>query len=119
MAKNNLKPEVDLVIRDFFEYMQGDPSILGDSPARRRSLLGTLVDLLGYKQLPNGAFVSKDLEIKMPFGSSDYSRYPDEYAEDKEKALEATSMDTSGPEASASEPSEDTEVREAVLSEDV
>jgi len=118
VAENNLTPKDDLATRDFLLTVVNNESYLADLPASRRDLISTLLMALNYDWLPNGSFVRKGQNIVMRFGQSDYSAYPDEWPADKEKAIEAlNSKDTV--EASASEPSADTEVRKAVLSEDV
>lgn len=118
MAINNLTPEQDLATREFFRVVVKDNTYLALSPASRKSLIGSLLTALNYNWLPNGSFVSKGTVISMPYGSTDYSKYPDEWVADEERARE--NIDTKDTiEASASSESSDTEVREAVLPEDV
>jgi hypothetical protein len=118
MAVNKLYPTSDLATRDFFRTVANDDQYLKDSPAHRRQLLAILLEALNYVQLPNGAFVSRDANIAIPFGSSDYSEYEDEWEADTEAAYAAIDLEDTT-EASASSEASDTEVREAVLSEDV
>ena len=118
MAQNKLDPVSDLATRTFFKVVAYNPQYLKDSPAHRRQMLAILLEALNYQQLPNGAFVSKDTNIAIPFGSSDWSAYEDEWDADTERAYEAINIkDTT--EAGASSESESAEVREAVLPEDV
>ena len=100
---------------------------LPDAPVFARQLRAICLLLLNYQQLPNGTFVDKSLEIKLPYGSSDYSAYPDEWAADFDAALSAialgvgneTSDDIDTGEASTSESPSNTTLREAVLPKDV
>ncbi len=118
MALNNLTPEQDIATREFYDIVAAAPSYLQDSPAHRRQLIAILLEALNYNQLPNGAFVSKDTNVQVAFGSKDYSQYPDEWDADKERAVASiNSKDTA--KASTSSKTKNTKVREAVLSKDV
>lgn len=119
MAANSLTPEQDLMFRSFYTMLQGDPTILSTSPAHRRQMLAICLEGLNYIQLPSGAYVAADTNIKVSFGNSDYSAYPNEWEVDMEVALDAAVDLTSELETSASSPSEDTEVRETLLPKDV
>lgn len=127
MAKNNLTPEEDLLTREFYATIaaRGDQFFSG-SPASARQLRAILLLLLNYDQLPNGTFVTRGTKIDVPFGSNDYSKYKDEWMEDLAKSLAAVEIskneankDNDTSKARASEPSEDTEVGETILREDV
>jgi hypothetical protein len=69
--------------------------------------------MLGYRVLPNGARVSENTTVNTKLGRG-FSEYQDEWSADYERLI-----DKAEAEASARESSEDTEVRETVLSEDV
>ena len=113
MAKNNLTPEQDLLTREFYEQVALlAEDFMPDHPASARQLRGTILDMLGYRQLPNGARIDKDIEVKGKFGTDLYEGYADEWYEDADKAKAAI-------EASTSKSTEGTEVRTSVLSEDV
>ncbi len=127
MAKNVLTPEQDILTRQFYvEVAQKAEALLPNTPAFGRQLRAILLLLLNYDQLPSGAFVTKGTTITKAFGSVDYSSYTDEWVTDLGEALADVEMrkheankSTDTSEASASEPCEDTEVRETVLPEDV
>lgn len=116
MATNNLTPEMDLRTRDFFVAIISDKTILGGTPATRRALLSSLLMMLNYDQMPNGAFVEKGKARQVPYGTQ--GDYKDEWQADEERAIEAINNKDSS-EASASEQAESTEVREGILPEDV
>ena len=118
MATNKLRPESDLATREFFTAVTSDEKYLQDSPAHRRQIIAILLEALNYMVLPNWAFVSRDANVSMQFGSSDYSRWPNEWEADEEVARAAIEAKNT-PEASTSSEAEDTEVRESVLPEDV
>lgn len=127
MASNTLTPEEDLLTREFYATIaaHGDRLFPG-SPASARQLRAIILLLLNYDQLPNGAFVTRGTNIDVPFGSNDYSKYKDEWMEDLGKTLAAVEIlknearkDINTSKASASESSEDTEVGETILREDV
>ena len=118
MATNNLTPSQDLVTRALFKAVVADESYLNNNPASRKKLISLLLMALNYTWLPNGSFVATGTNISMPFGSSDYSKYPNEWDADEERANEAlNTKDTV--EASSSSESSGAEVREAVLPENV
>lgn len=128
MAKNNLTPLQDLLVREFYVDVAVEAEkLLPGAPAFARQLRSICLLLLNYDQIGSGVFVTKGTEIKVPYGSSDFTAYPDEWAVDFDTALTAisigegneTSDDTDKGEASTSEPSEDSTVREAVLPKDV
>ena len=118
MAQNNLTPEQDLLFRQMFKTVYEDTRILKTSPSHRRQFLAICLEVLNYMQLPNGNFVRAGMDISVPYGTNDFSMFPCEWEADEERA-NAALRDSSGPTASASSEAEDTEVREAVLSEDV
>jgi hypothetical protein len=118
MAMNKLTPEQDLMTRDFFLMIANEDSYLSKNPSMRRTLITTLLHALNYNWLPNGSFIDKDTTLVMQYGTSDYSKYPNEWDTDKERA--SAQVNSKGtPETSSSESAESAEVRETVLSEDV
>jgi len=80
MAKNALKPEQEMVIRDFIDGARATGLVV---PA---GVIHPLITVLGYKVLPNGRCVSRNTEIKFIFGTPNpYDKYEDEYYTDGEK----------------------------------
>jgi hypothetical protein len=148
MATNNLTPEQDILARRFFLEVAQEPGLVPNSPPLEQQLRAILLAILNYQQLPNGNFVKRGTEIILPFGSSDYSAYPCEWAADYQRAVDALSLeelsdaeqitteeieepeiagiedsfaiysDDNG-EASTGVETPSTEVREAILPEDV
>ena len=117
MATNNLTPEQDLLTRDFFT-MLNKTEYLKNHPSQRRQLNAILLGALNYQVLPNGAFVSKDTNVTVVYGSGNYDAYPDEWEADTRRSYEAVHpKDTS--KASTSGKSKNTKVRKAVLPKDV
>ena len=128
MAKNALTPQQDLLTREFYvNVAEKAEDFLPNAPAYSRQLRAICLLLLNYDRLPGGAFIEKGQMLKIDFGSNDFSDYPCEWADDVATALEAIgevtgneiTNDTDTSEASTSESSEDSEVREAVLPQDV
>jgi hypothetical protein len=136
MAKNNLTPEQDLLVREFFvEVAEKFESLQPDAGAYGRQLRAICLLLLNYDQLPNGSFVTKGTPIAREYGTRDYDDYPDEWQADfaaavakvatlegrveyeEEQNNEVEAEDTS--ETSTSEPSENTSVWKTILSKDV
>jgi hypothetical protein len=124
MATNNLTPEQDILARRFFLEVAQEPGLVPNSPPLEQQLRAILLAILNYQQLPNGNFVKRGTEIILPFGSSDYSAYPCEWAADYQRAVAgiedsfAIYSDDNG-EASTGVETPSTEVREAILPEDV
>ena len=124
MAKNSLTPEQDLITREFFLLVADKAEgLLPGAPAYGRQLRAICLLLLNYDVNPTGGFMEKGSVITRTFHGNDYGDIVDEWPADAARAQarfdnEATdNTDTS--EASTSESSEDTEVREAVLPQDV
>lgn len=111
MAKNNLKPEQDLMFRDFFRMVAGDESILANDPAGRRALLASCLNALNYVQLPNGAFVEQGTNYSIPFGTlPEEIGVTDEWPADEERARAAIDSKDK-PQASTRKSSKNTKVR--------
>jgi hypothetical protein len=147
MATNKLTPEQDILTRRFYLEVAQTEGLFPDAPIQQKRLCALLMDMLNYQRLGNGNFVTKGTPISVPFGNSMPSgldAYPDEWVEDYQRAVDALTAegerdalevtteaiesaedeglavnDNDTSEASTSESSESTEVREAVLSEDV
>jgi len=124
MAKNVLTPAQDLLVREFYlNIALHIEAWLPSTPVAGRMLRRTLLDLLNYDQIGSGAYITKGTSVSIKYGTRDYSAYPNEWDDDVRRAEEAllneedNNTDTS--EAGASESSQDTEIRETVLSEDV
>lgn len=113
MAKNNMSFKQELLARLFYENVaQVAEDFLPNQPVTARQLRGILLDMLGYKQLPTGARVDKETEIKGAFGANIYEEYQDEWEADTNAIIAAL-------ETSTSESSTSAKIREAILSEDV
>jgi len=118
MAKNRMTPEQDLLTRQFFAEVSQDPSLFPDTPVTQRDLIRTLLYLLNY-QVIDGKFVEKSKSVKRPYMGT--AQVDCEWDADVRRAEEALNEGNSGSqdEADSGEPSTDTEVREAVLRQDV
>ena len=118
MSKNTLTPEQDLLTREFYSVVANDDSLFPQNPAAQRSLRGTLLTLLNYVVV-DGKFVDPDSVKTRTYGSP--LGLDCEWVTDTRRAMEALNESDSGSEdeTDSSEPPTDTEVREAVLREDV
>lgn len=96
MAKNSLTPEQDLLTRKFYEEVAVlSEDFLTDAPATGRQLRAILLEILGYRQLPTGARISKTTKVKGEFGSDMLEGYADEWYEDATKAKAEVEASTS------------------------
>lgn len=124
MANNTLPADLDLLTREFYESVAlKAESFIPDQSGSARQLRAIILDMLGYRQLPSGARIAKDIKITRPLNDASFSGFKDEWAADTTRALEALenedNNDKDTVEASSSEQAEGTEVRETVLPEDV
>lgn len=128
MANNPLTAQQDLLVREFYvEVAEKAEALLPNSPVFARQLRSICLLLLNYDQIASGAFITKGTVVQMPYGSQDFSAYPDEWAADFDAAVAAIAQgesdeagyDTNTSEASASEPSTYSKVREALFPKDV
>lgn len=106
--KTNLPPKLDLKIRDLMiELVKHRPETVSPSaPSVYKTLLRSLLEVLGYKMLPNGSLVSQDVKVTHTFGTEpDYSKYDDEFERDYEEVKAIVEADN---EDSNSESSLDT-----------
>ena len=119
MATNNMTPEQDLLTREFFRQIVQNNSLFPTDPASQRAMAGAVLQLLNYDYV-GGAYVQKGEQRSRPFsGQQDLIC---EWAADEQRSMEAlneTNQGTSTPEAYSGEQATDTEVRQAVLREDV
>lgn len=118
MAANDLKPMQDLIVREFFLKIATQEDVLPDAAASLRQLRAICLKMLNYSWLPNGAFIEAGTNISLPFGSTDYSAFPDEWEADARRAHEAVTT-KAYVKTSASSKSTDTPVWKAILSKDV
>ncbi len=102
----------EAVIRQFIEATQQY-----QIPLKGLTLVD-LYDLLGYKLCPNGSRVNKMVEETFKFGEN-YAPVDEYYTDWQEATDEEIAAPETDAEPSASEPTEGTEVREAVLREEV
>lgn len=116
MAANKLTPEQDINVRSIFRIIADDPTLM--SKQSRSKIISTLLKELNYTMLSNGKFIDRQKLVTVRFGSTDMDAYECEWAADEEKALEAIANNDTV-EASSGSETTDTEVREAVLPEDV
>lgn len=116
MAANKLTPEQDITLRKFFKAVADDDTFM--SAQSRSYIMRAILKELNYQWLPNGAFITSGTPISVKFGTTNTDAYECEWAADEERAIEAITLKDT-PESSASSESADTEVREAVLPEDV
>lgn len=125
MGKNLLTPEQDLATRAFYEVVVAKANQL--PPYTLNRLHVAIMDILNYDCI-GGKYVEK-LEWEATARSHIYGSQPDslggacEWAADKQRNSELFRETlrefTHSTETNSSESSEDTEVREAILPEDV
>ena len=118
MAKNNMTPEQDIITREFFTAVVQDTNLFPQNPAMQRSLYSYVLHLLNY-DLIDGAYVEKGKTTSRRYGEA--ATVTCEWNADTRRAQEALNEDSGSgeDEADSSKSSTDTEVREAVLREDV
>lgn len=118
MAKNRMTPEQDILTREFYSTVATDPKLFPDSPIDQRSLAGILLRLLNYTVI-DGKFCSPERVSTRKYGEP--VQVTCEWDEDTRRALEALNEGNSGSEnkADSGKSAKDSEVREAVLREDV
>ena len=112
-AKNNMSFKQELIARLFYsEVATKAEDFLSEQPVTARQLRGILLDILGYKQLPTGARIAKETEVAGTFGTNIYEEYEDEFDADTAEIIASL-------EASPSESSTDSKIRETIFSKDV
>ena len=116
MSKNSLTPAQDVITRDFYQDVLCDPSLLVDNPVARRNAIRLCLTLLGYIVV-DGKHVDPDKLGGYKLGGT--IECVDEWEDDTRRAHDALSKTKDTSEADSSVEAEDTEVREAVLPEDV
>lgn len=127
MKNNNLTPSQDLLVREFWEQIAVKAeALMPSTPAYARQSRAICLLLLNYDLLPGGRYVKKGTKINIRFGSNDYSAYKCQWEADRQEAYDELKANqiiddlvNDTPETSASESTEDTEVRETILPEDV
>ena len=61
-----------------------------------KTVWAIFLSMLDYKELPSGALVSTDTQVRIPFGGN-FDDYPDEYGPDGEEFHADNSKDTPSP----------------------
>ena len=115
---NNLKPEQDLLVRQFFVDVVQDDSVFPDAKSNQRALTTICLGLLNYVVV-DGKFVSPENLKSTTYGQK--VEYEDEWIKDTKAVQERMHADTSDDpaETDSGEQTESSEVRETVLREDV
>lgn len=118
MAKNRMTPEQDILTREFYSMVANDPSLFPNEPIDQRSLHGILLKLLNYTII-DGKFVTPEKVSTRKYGEPVQASC--EWDADTKRVLEALNESDSGSEdeADSGVATEDSEVREAILREDV
>ena len=122
MAKNNLTPQQDIATREFWALVASGESLFPGNPADWITLQKIVLKLLNYEVTTDGRYVEAGGRSSYRWGTNPADDRPDEWESDYQRALEACNEDDNSADTAASdsgEPSSDTPVREAVLSEDV
>lgn len=88
MAKNNLTPLQDVLTREFLIEVADAENVFSNNPARKRTLIGLMYELLNYQVLADGRCVSKDKKVTFQLGGPpSHEKYPNEWDEDYNLAL--------------------------------
>jgi len=118
MASNQMTPEQDVLTREFLQQVVFDRGLMTRAGVSGRTLQGACLELLNYVII-DGKYVDKALVKNRPFYGQ--LELDCEWEQDTRRSMEALDESNSSgeDEANSSEPSTDTEVREAVLREDV
>jgi len=118
MADNNLTPEQEILTREFYQNIASDKSLFADDPVGHRNMMRIILTLLNYDYV-DGAYITKGTKLTRYLTGK--SNVTCEWEEDTLAALEALNGDNSSStdQTDSSEPPEDSEIREAVLREDV
>lgn len=121
MAKNKLTPQQDIITRQFFQLVTQRAE---HDPDELRTAQTICMNLLNYECTPDGRFVERDSRDFYPFGDKPVNDGPCEWLDDYKVALKQggkdarlNTRDSFAP--NSGEQSKDTEIREAVLREDV
>lgn len=113
-----MTPEQNLLIRKFYVEIAQDSSLFAGKNTTARQAAGICLDLLGYV-LIKGKYVPIE---KLKKSSPTYGQWVDyecEWESDTRRVEDEVNNRESALEASGGESSEDTEVRETILREDV
>jgi len=119
MANNKMTPEQDIVTREFYKIVAMDEDLMTVTGLTGRQVRGICLQLLNYAVV-KGSFVDPAKIKGRPYSGS--LTMECEWTADTRRAMEALvdEDNSSGEdEADSSEPPTDTEIREAVLREDV
>ena len=110
---NELTPEQELQVRVFYDEIASQAEkFMPNNTGQARTLRAILLDILGYKQMPNGALVSVDRKVSVQLGNDMYKDIKDEWQADYNRLKDSL-------EASTSKQSKSTKVRKSVFPEDV
>lgn len=122
MKNNDLTAKQDLIVREFWEVIAVNANdLMPNTPAFARQLRAICLLLMNY-DVVGGHFIKKGQVITRPFGQKvDLNEFVCQWESDRELARAAMEINNSTlrVEASTSESTEDTEVGETVLREDV
>ena len=116
-----MTPEQNLLIRQFYVEVANDESIFAGKNTTQKAVKGMCLDLLGYV-LIKGKYVpvEKFKGASLTYGQqADYQCSWESDTRAIEELINETNNSKSSSTASSSEPTENTEIREAVLREDV
>jgi hypothetical protein len=69
MAKNNLTPEQDIAVREFFAKVAIVTDILPGNPADMVTVRNVCMSLLNYTITPDGRFIAKDSKRSFKYGT--------------------------------------------------
>jgi hypothetical protein len=133
MARNELTPEQDVTTREFLVEVALAENAFSEHPALKRTLIGYCYKLLGYQRLPDGRFISEDINVKYKLGGTiSFANYPDEWEKDYQNALmkagkgesnakqeKFTFDDNSTNETDSGEPTKDTPLWKTLFSKDI
>lgn len=118
MAKNNMTAQQDLMTREFMVHVLSDDLLFPGDPVGQGKAQQMCRRLLGYVII-DGKHVSYEVAKAAQYKFGKRPVVEDEWADDTRRVVDEVNKYKDSLEAGSSEPSEDTEVREAVLSEDV
>lgn len=139
MARNELTAAQDVKTREFLIEVALAENVLDNNPAMKSALIRACYIMLNYQRLLDGRFVSRDKSIRYKLGGQvSRTEFPDEWTDDYARALKElgesddkvqeinsnqeemfADYDSGSNQTDSGEQTQDTPLRETLLSKDV
>jgi hypothetical protein len=124
MAQNNLTPEQDIIVREFFAKVALVPDILEGNPADMITVRNVCLILLNYELTQDGRFIERKSVRTARWGTAPENmggacEWEDDYRSATRSATDEPIKIESPVETSTSKPSTYSKIRKAIFPEDV